>query len=48
MNIVRLQSGQTVSVDIHLPSVYGPTRHETVSRLEAALAEWATAAERSK
>jgi hypothetical protein len=47
VNVVRLQLGQTVPMTTDLPSVYGPTRHEAVSNIEAALAEWATAQQRS-
>jgi hypothetical protein len=42
VNIVRLESGQTVSVNADLPRVHGPTRHEVVVRVEATVAAWVT------
>jgi hypothetical protein len=43
VNIVRLESGHTVSVDTDLSSVFSSTRHEAVSKIEAALAVWVKA-----
>ena len=43
VNIVRLESGHTVSVDPDLSSVFSSTRHKAVSNIEAALAVWVKA-----
>ena len=40
VNIVRLESGDTVPVNANLPSAYGPTRREAVASLEEAVAAW--------
>ena len=43
VNIVRLESGHTVSVDTDLSCAVRATRHEAVSKVEAALAVWVKA-----
>ena len=40
MNMVRLESGQTVSVTAELQDAYGATPDEAYSKLEAAVEEW--------
>jgi hypothetical protein len=42
-NIVRLEYGHSVSVNAGLPNTYSSTRHEAVSKIEAALAVWVQA-----
>jgi hypothetical protein len=46
-NTVRLESGQTVSVNADLPDTYSSTRHEAVSNIETAIAVWVKAQRRS-
>ena len=46
-NVVRLESGHTESVNAELPGMYSSTRHEAVSKIETALAEWVKAQKRS-
>lgn len=40
VNMVRLESGQTVSVNIELEDAYGATPDEAYSTLEAAVEAW--------
>jgi hypothetical protein len=40
VNMVRLESGQTVPIKAELQDAYGDTPAEVVSRLEAAVEEW--------
>jgi hypothetical protein len=44
LNMVRLGSGQTVSVRADLQPEYGATRDEAFSRIEAAIEKWRAAA----
>jgi hypothetical protein len=46
MNIVRLAT--LIPVNADLPITYGPTRHEAVSTLEAAIVEWVTSQTRRR
>jgi hypothetical protein len=41
VNMVRLESGQTVSVNAELQDAYGATRDEAVSKIEMAVEGWA-------
>jgi hypothetical protein len=41
VNIVRLESGQTVSVNADLQDEYGATPSEACSKIEAAVEAWA-------
>ena len=41
VNMVRLQSGETVSVNAELQDAYGATRDEAFSKIEMAVEEWA-------
>jgi hypothetical protein len=41
VNIVRLESGQTVSVDAELQNEYGATPDEAFSKIERAVEAWA-------
>jgi hypothetical protein len=47
INIVRLESGQTVSVNAGLQDAYGATRDEAFSKIEAAVEAWVKAQTRS-
>jgi hypothetical protein len=38
--MVRLESGQTVSVNAELQDAYGATRDEAFSKIEMAVEEW--------
>jgi len=40
VNMVRLESGQTVSVNAELQDAFGPTPDEAYSRLQTAVEEW--------
>ena len=42
VNMVRLESGHTISVNPELQDAYGATPDEALSRIEAAVEEWAT------
>jgi hypothetical protein len=41
VNMVRLESGQTVSVDAELQNEYGATPDEAFSKIERAVEAWA-------
>jgi hypothetical protein len=40
VNMVRLESGQTVSVNAELQDAYGATRDDAFSKIEVAVEEW--------
>jgi hypothetical protein len=40
VNMVRLESGHTASVNAELQDAYGATPDEAVSKIEAAVEEW--------
>jgi len=40
VNMVRLESGQTVSVTADIQTAHGATRDEAFSKIEAAIQEW--------
>jgi hypothetical protein len=40
VNMVRRESGQTVSINAQLPDEYAATRDDAVSQIEAAVAAW--------
>jgi hypothetical protein len=40
VNMVRHESGQTVSVDAQLPDERAATRHEAVSKIEGVVEAW--------
>jgi hypothetical protein len=42
MNLVRLDSGETVSVDALIEDEHAATPAEALSRLEAAVEDWVT------
>lgn len=46
LNMVRLESGQSVSVNHELHDEFGTTRDEACTKLEAAVEEWALALKR--
>jgi hypothetical protein len=41
VNLIRLESGHTISVNAELQDAYGATPDEALSRIEAAVEEWA-------
>ena len=48
VNMVRRESGDTVSVNARLPDAYGATRDDAVSKLQAAVEAWVTGQWKSK
>jgi hypothetical protein len=47
VNLVRLESGHTVSVHAELQDAYGATPDEALSNIEASVEEWAKSQTRS-
>jgi hypothetical protein len=43
VNLVRLESGRQVSVDVDLHGAYGATRDEACSRIEGRVEAWVNA-----